>query len=245
MSGAEPEEHVRVPLLLQQWRDVAFIHWRYEPADVQKLLPPGLVVDTFDDSAWVGLTPFKVEGFRAPMMPSVPRLSDFPETNLRTYVRGPDGRDGLWFFTLEADSATTTAFARTAIGVPYRWAEMTVEQADGEVHYVSRRRGATSVGHRISVRPGRELERRPPGDLADWLTGRWRAWSRVAGRLVTVPVEHEPWPLFEATAPRLEETLRSDAGLSEVADRPHVLFSPGVSPKFGWSAPAGGGGTPD
>ena len=224
-----------MPLLLQQWRDVAFIHWRYDAAEVDELLPPGLAADTFDGSAWVGLTPFKVEGFRAPMMPSVPRLSEFPETNLRTYVVGPDGRDGIWFFTLEADSAATTALARTAVGVPYRWADMSVEKADGEVRYVSQRRGATSVGHRITVRPGRELGPRPPGDLVDWLTGRWRAWSRVAGRLVTVPVEHEPWPLFDATAPDFEETLRSDAGLTDGSDPAHLLFSPGVSPKFGWS----------
>lgn len=242
MAGARPEEHVRIPLLFQQWRDVSFIHWRYDSADIQPLLPKGLVVDTFDGSAWVGLTPFKVEGSRAPMMPSVPRLSEFPETNLRTYVVGPDGRDGIWFFTLEADSAATTAVARTAVGVPYRWADMSVEKADGEVRYASARRGASSVGHRIRIRPGSELDPRPPGDLVDWLTGRWRAWSRAAGRLVAVPVEHEPWPLFEASALELEETLRADTGLGESAEQPHLLYSPGVSPKFGWStrAPAGG-----
>ena len=34
--------------------------------------------------------------------------------------------------------------------------------------------------------------------LADWLTGRWRAWSSVNGRLMVVPVEHEHWPLVNA-----------------------------------------------
>ena len=37
-----------------------------------------------------------------------------------TFVRGPDGRDGLWFFSLEADSLGTVVGASTAYGVPYQ-----------------------------------------------------------------------------------------------------------------------------
>ena len=44
----------------------------------------------------------------------MPFVSDFTETNLRTYVIGPDGRDGLWFFTLETDSLPTVLGARSA-----------------------------------------------------------------------------------------------------------------------------------
>lgn len=233
MAGATPEEHVRVPLLLQEWRDVTFLHWHYAPDDLARLLPEGLTPHTFDGAAWVGLTPFRVEGSRAPKLPPIPRISDFPETNLRTYVIGPDGRDGIWFFTLEADSATTTVVARTAFGVPYRWADMSVESTDGTIRYVSARRGAASVGHDISVRAGSSMAPRGAEDFADWLTGRWRAWTQVAGRLTTVPVEHEPWPLCEAEVTELEESLRADAGLPVTDDEPHVLFSPGVSPRFG------------
>ena len=104
MAGREQEEKVRRPATIQRWRALTFLHWRYEPASVQRLLPAGLEVDTWDGSAWVSLTPFLMVDIQIADLPPVPMLSTFPETNLRTYVRGPDGRDGLWFLSLEADS---------------------------------------------------------------------------------------------------------------------------------------------
>ena len=35
-----------------------------------------------------------------------------PETNLRTYVQGPDGRDGVWCLSLDIGSATLAAVLR-------------------------------------------------------------------------------------------------------------------------------------
>ena len=46
---------VKRPVMKQQWRDLAYIHWEYEPEEVQALLPAGIEVDTFDGKAWVGL----------------------------------------------------------------------------------------------------------------------------------------------------------------------------------------------
>lgn len=68
----------------------------------------------------VTLTPFVVEGSRPPIVPPIPGLSSFLESNVRTYVVSPDGRDGVWFLTLETNSLSTTVVARTAIGIPYR-----------------------------------------------------------------------------------------------------------------------------
>ena len=49
---------IRVTPMRMQWEDLTTLHWRYDPADVQELLPDGLTVETFDGSAWVGLVPF-------------------------------------------------------------------------------------------------------------------------------------------------------------------------------------------
>lgn len=239
MSGAEPEERIRFPILLQEWRKVTFIHWPYEPDEIAQLLPAGLEPDTWDGAAWVGLTPFVVHGSRGPKMPAIPGLSTFPETNLRTYVRGPDGRDGIWFFTLEADSAATSFAARTALGVPYRWADMSVHSTDAQTQYISRRRGDAATGHCITIHCGSRIAPADTGPQLHWLTGRWRAWTRMAGRLVTIPVEHEPWPLHEASASELDQTPTTAAGLSPPLEEPLIHASPGVEPKFGWPALAG------
>ncbi len=85
--------------MVQWWEEVTFLHWPFEPGAVQRLLPPQLAVETFDDMAWVGLVPFYLK-VGLPGLPSVPWLSRFPETNVRTYVRSADGASGLWFFSL-------------------------------------------------------------------------------------------------------------------------------------------------
>jgi uncharacterized protein len=234
VSGVQPEERVSTPMLVQRWLDVLFLHWPVDPSRVAASLPEGLTVDTCDGAAWVTLTPFKVEGMRPAFLPPVPVLSNFIETNVRTYVVGPDGRDGLWFFTLETDSLSTTIAARTFLGVPYRWATMDRCRRADLVTYSSRRRlGDPWPRHRTSVATG-QFTGVADARLAGWLTGRWRAWTRVAGRLLTVPVEHEPWPLTDATIDEHDDTLLASLGLPEPTTEPVVHAAAGVTARLGW-----------
>jgi uncharacterized protein YqjF (DUF2071 family) len=183
----------------------------------------------------VSITPFLMKDFRLGPLPAVPGVSDFPETNVRTYVRGPDGRDGLWFFSLEADSIATVLGASSVYGVPYQWADMAVAEGD-EVRYRSWRRDSPGIGHDITVRPERPCP--AASDLDHWLTGRWRAFSIIAGRLSVVPVQHQPWPLWDAAVVDLEQTLLTAAGLGDPADEaPLVQYSPGVEVRLGLPHP--------
>jgi uncharacterized protein YqjF (DUF2071 family) len=239
MAGREPEERVSLPMVTQHWRRVTFLHWAYEPAVVRPLLPRGLEVDEWDGKAWVGLVLFSVEGMRAGPLPLPGARGRFPETNVRTYACGPDGRDGLVFLSLEVDSATTTLGGRLGAGVPYHWADMSVSGDDvSGVRYQSRRRPPEprQVGHDILIRPGAPIE---PSPFDDWLTGRWRAWTRIAGTLAAVPVEHEPWPLAAAQAERVEEDLLVACGLPKPDGAPLVHWSTGVDARLGAPRPAG------
>jgi uncharacterized protein YqjF (DUF2071 family) len=204
---------------------MTFLHWRYDRSALRPLVPPPFELDTWEGDAWVSLTPFRMANFRLGMVPAAVGLT-FPETNLRTYVVDEDGRDGLWFLSLEADSVATVVAANAIYGVPYRWAEMSVEEAS-TVRYVSRRRVGTPFGHDIAVRPGQPSSDAAT-DLDHWLTGRWRAHTRIAGRPATVPVEHEPWPLWNATVLGIEESLLAAVGLPPPAEPPLVHYSPGV-----------------
>lgn len=233
MAGAQPEEQIRLPLFYQSWRDITFLHWRYEPSTVHALLPSGLEPHTRDGAAWVGLTPFRIERFRLPLLPPAPAVSSFPETNLRTYVVGPDGSDGLWFFTLEVDSIPTTVAARLGFGLPYRLADMQVDRDGPRIGYHSQRRGRPAVGHRIVVEPRAPVEAQELGELDHWLTGRWRGWTRIAGTWAGVRVRHQPWPLWRAEVVTLEETLLISVGLPPPDHLPLVHYSPGVDVQFG------------
>ncbi len=85
---------------------------------IGRLLPGQLTPDTFDGSAWIGLMPFLLVGLRAPGLPSLPWISQFPETTLRTYVRGPDAYPGMWLVSLETARLTAMLEARAAYGLP-------------------------------------------------------------------------------------------------------------------------------
>jgi uncharacterized protein len=62
-------------------------------------------------AARVGLVPFYMR-VAAPGGQRVPWVSNFCETNVRTFVRDREGRSGIWFFSLDAgSSAQVTASA--------------------------------------------------------------------------------------------------------------------------------------
>lgn len=235
MASWLPEQRVRLPISLQRWDSLTFLHWSYDPDVVQRLLPEGLEVHTFDGLAWVGLTPFRMLGLRVPGLPSPPGLSAFPETNLRTYVRGRDGTDGLWFFTLEAHRLPAVVAIRSALALPYRWATMAVDTAGDRILYRSRRRPPHSPrpASRILVEVGAPLEVREVTPLEVFLVGRWRAFSPLLRQMVAVPVEHEPWPLARARAVELRDELITTAGLPAPDAPPLVHFSPGVDVRLG------------
>jgi uncharacterized protein YqjF (DUF2071 family) len=120
--------------------------------------------------------------------------------------------------------------ARALYGVPYVWADMGVE-VGATVRYRSRRRLGRPAGHDITVRPGAPCE---GTELDHWLSGRWRGWTRVAGRVCSEPAEHPPWPLHEATVMDLEESLLEVNGLRRPAEPPVVRYSPGTDARLGF-----------
>ncbi|MGN9779145.1 DUF2071 domain-containing protein [Micromonospora sp. H33] len=48
--------------MYHRWSWIAFIHWHSPPSLLQSMLPSRLAVETFDGSAWVGLTPLHMQG---------------------------------------------------------------------------------------------------------------------------------------------------------------------------------------
>ncbi|MEU0009100.1 DUF2071 domain-containing protein [Streptomyces sp. NPDC006314] len=151
MVSYGPEQRVHVAALRAGWLTQTFVHWAYSPDEVQLLLPQGLAVDTYDGSAWVSLTPFVMAGVRPPGSPAA--LPSFAETNLRTYVRGPDGRDGLWFLSIEV--ACPVMLAARAVGAPYHVGRLELARRDGSVAYTGARRSDGPCYHCPSVRASR------------------------------------------------------------------------------------------
>jgi hypothetical protein len=112
------------PVMRQRWERLTFLHWPFEAADVQRLLPDGLDIETYDSAAWVGLVPFYMR-VATPGGQRVPWVSNFCETNVRTYVRDHAGRSGIWFFSLDASRLGAVVTARApSYRLPYFWSSM-------------------------------------------------------------------------------------------------------------------------
>ncbi|MFD0134778.1 YqjF family protein [Streptomyces sp. NPDC127159] len=169
-------------------------------------------MDTYEGRAWVSLTPFVMAGVRPPGSPAA--LPPFAETNLRTYVRGRNGREGLWFLSIEV--ACPVMMGARVVGVPYHLGRLQLARHGDDVAYAGYR-GHGGPSYRLTVLPGRPIDPTPQ-DM--WLTSRWRAFTRRWGALWETPVEHEPWPLRTARLDDLEETLTRAAGLPPPADEP-------------------------
>jgi uncharacterized protein len=218
---------VRYPIMFQKWCNLTFLHWRFPFAEIASRIPPPLELESFDGSAWVGITPFWLSGLRPPFLPAIPGLSAFPETNCRTYVRGPDGGSGIWFFSLDAARAAAVIGARIGYGLPYAWSRMRVQLAGPRIRYESRRRWPDQIAMtRIEVEPGAPIR---PGELDMFLTARFRLYSFIGGHLTYTEVEHPPWPLHAAHVTCLEQTITHAARLAEPAGDPLVHYSPGVA----------------
>ena len=92
----------RWSVMRHRWAHLLFLHWAVPPEQLRPLLPPGLDLDTFEGRAYVGLVPFTMTGVRPVLLPPLPLLSSFHETNVRTYVHRRGRDPGVWFFSLDA-----------------------------------------------------------------------------------------------------------------------------------------------
>jgi uncharacterized protein len=227
--------------MYQTWSWIGFLHWSYPPEVLAPLLPPALRVHEFDGRAWVGLTPFLLRDLSTPVAPAPPWFAHFPETNVRTYVVGPDGREGLWFFSLDAARLEPVLVARTAYALPYKWSAMTVERDGPRLRYRSRRRwpGPAPATNAVTLEVG---DRLAPGELTafdHYLTARWQLYT-VFGRLLARScVEHARWPLHRAVVRELRGNLVAAAGLPAPEGEPVVHWSPGVRTRIGGLRPLG------
>jgi uncharacterized protein len=218
--------------LRNRWDDLAFVHWRYPAGEVQALLPQGLDVDTFDGDAWVSLVPFRMRRAGPTLLPPLPWISDFAETNVRTYVVDSAGNRAVWFLSLDADRLPVVAFARWTIGFPYVWSSMAIEQSGDRWTYTTRRRRwprRPAATTRLVVDVGNAIE---PTDLDVFLTARWGTVALTRKRLRHHPVDHPPWVLHEANLVDYDDCAIEATGLNSPSGTPLVRAAEPLDARF-------------
>lgn len=217
-------------VMQQRWNDLLFAHWPIPAADIAATLPPGLDVDTFDGSAWLGVVPFAMDRVRLHGLPAVPGARAFPELNLRTYVRERGtNRVGIYFYSLDASNPLAVAVARTAFHLPYFWAHMAMRYGtqpgrSRQIHYRSQRLFAPRPARFEGTYRGLGLMAQGP--IEHFLTARYALYTTGRdGTLLRGDIHHLPWPLEKAEAEFTRNEIPSAHGFTLPDCQPLLHYS--------------------
>jgi uncharacterized protein YqjF (DUF2071 family) len=232
------ERPVGRPLMHQSWGKLLFMHWRVDAERLRALVPKQLEMDTFDGSAWIAIAPFTMWDTRAlpGLLPPIPGFSCMHELNVRTYVHF-DRVPGVWFFSLDCNSAAAVLGARAFYFLPYYKADIELKQEALTIDYALVRTDEPPRG----ARPGRPThvrtefravwtigERIPvsePGSLEFFLTERYCLYSERAGEIYRARIHHAPWPLQKAGLSLLSSTMIESLGLATPKDDPLLHYA--------------------
>ena len=184
------------PFLTARWQDLVLITYAIEPAFVQPFLPAGCVPDVIDGAARCSLVAFeflsaKVRGVRWPYH------ADFPEVNLRFYVKC-DGLRGVSFLREFVPRRAIALVARLIYNEPYAAIPMHRHRIQEAGHIkVEHNLQVHGQWQRISVTaegPAMVPELDPD---ADWIKEhRWGFGQTRSGRPLAYEVVHPAWAIY-------------------------------------------------
>lgn len=222
------ERPSRAHVMLQRWEQLIFLHWRWDAAEIQRTLPAGLHVDTFQGDAWLAIVPFYMRGIRPRFCPPVPGISDFLEMNVRTYVHDEQGRPGVWFYSLDCNQPLAVWTARTFFHLPYQHARMQAPLVDGWIDYTCHRRDE-SAASRYRYQVSHETHAAEPGSLEFFLAERYLLFSQTPRGIRCGQVHHTPYPLANVKLETWNVEPLLQAGFTHPNRPPdHIIGSPGV-----------------
>jgi uncharacterized protein len=183
-------------------------------------------LDVFGGKAWLGIVPFRITNVAPRGVPSIPWVSEFPELNVRTYVR-VDDRPGIYFFSLNASSALAVQAARNTPEPAVLLGLYDLTSQNESVQYESRRATDTSdVSLSVTYRPVGALFQAVSGTVEYFLTERYCLYNLDhAHAPYRLEIHHPPWSLQAADARFMRNTMADAAGLTLPDVKPLLHFS--------------------
>jgi uncharacterized protein len=225
----------RFAFLTATWSNLAIITYAVDPEVLVPHVPPGCEADTLDGRAFVSLVAFdfldtRVLGVRWP------GFVNFPEINLRAYVRRDGKQRGVTFIRELVPSRFIATVARKIYNEPYLAVPMRSEVAQDE-RSIATTHVATLDGreHSIRVRADADSFTPDPSSVEHFFKEHsWGYGSTRDGRLISYEVNHPTWAVYRN--PRVERlewdfgAVYGDRWKFLIDARPHsVVFAVGSS----------------
>lgn len=204
--GSAPTSPARPgrPFLTARWVNLGLLSYPVPDAVLVPRLPPGLALDRWEGQAFVSLVAFDFLDTRVGGV-AWPGFADFPEVNLRFYVREGDRR-GVVFIGELVPSRLVARLARFFYNEPYRVARFrSATETDVAgiriVHEVERdgRRHRTVVEGRRPSAPAPET-----GATHFFKEHAWGYGTDRRGRVLRYAVEHPQWRVYPEAAARVD-----------------------------------------
>ena len=162
------------------------------------------------------------------------RLADLIETRIK--VTDPNGRLGVWFFSLDVPRTAIVAVARSAFALGYCWAHGKHVVKDAQHRYrIERRWPAKPAGMaEMDFTVGDQLAPNEVTELDHFLTARWALLTQRRERLKFGRVNHPRWPLHHVDNVVIHQNIIEAAGLLAPSGEPHARYTPGVDVRVAW-----------
>ena len=209
--------------LSAQWRQLAMLNYSVDPAMLAPFVPAGTELDSWGGATYVSVVGFMFLKTRVLGL-AIPFHCNFPEVNLRFYVRrrgtpgelhiDADGyKRGVVFIKEIVPRVAIAAVARAVYGEAYvalpmrRRSELVTdgERVHGRVAYDWRLRGEWQ-GLQL------EIDGVPTalvaGSEEEFITEHYWGYANGSGRTLEYRVEHPPWRVWAAK----QATLHGDMG---------------------------------
>ena len=189
----------RRAVMRMNWRDLLFLHWPMPAVALRRPDPTATGAGPVRRDGVCRSGPVHDDGRPSGRLPSVPGLSSFHETNVRTYVRLGDRDPGVWFFSLDAANRIAVKLARSLFHLPYRYARMFLEHeprsrlnAPATILYAGVRHwpGPLPASYAIRALPTGTVQPAQPGTLEHFLAERYFLYSLRKNQLYQGQVHH-------------------------------------------------------
>ncbi|MFQ3545288.1 DUF2071 domain-containing protein [Halobacillus rhizosphaerae] len=187
-------------VMQQEWSDLFFLHWPIPEQCLSPVLPEGLKLDLYHQSAWISLVPFRISRIQPRGLPSLPLLRPFVEINVRTYVRYKE-EHGVYFFSLDANHLPAVLVARKFFTLPYLLSIIRVNKNSQSIHFTSRRihKDSPPAQFHAELTPQFPMITNQKGTLSHWLTERRNLFICRNNAIYKGSIRHKPWELNEAS----------------------------------------------
>lgn len=208
-------------IVTQEWHDVLFLHWSVSPDVVRQHIPSELILDVFDNRAWISLVFFEVKGNRPRFIPPIPGANSFLELNFRTYVTYK-GRAGVHFFSLDVNNPMIVKMATLGNLMPFNRAKMHFKKHKRKMTIQSSRVNKSTLFETLFTSFEPIPQTTKPTQLALWLTERYHLWTKPNDELFRIDMHHSPWKLQNVTVTIHENTMGSFLN-SDYQDKPPIV----------------------